>query len=151
MFFKRRIRICGIGVCLLCCFAMSTLSHAGDANNQLVENVNKILAETPLKPGEKLQLIKVAEDDTVTIYVGRMIQGGQLKPHFHKSHAETVYVIRGTGQMLIDSKWVDLKPGSLHFNPIMKIHAPRQTGGEELVFISVFTPALKDPDRHFVP
>ena len=148
---KRKITVCGIGLFLFSFFVISSLANAADTNHQIVANVDKILKENPLKPGETLQLIKVAEDDAVTIYVGRMIQGGQLKRHFHKTHSETVYVIKGTGQMMIDNQWVDLKPGSLHFNPMAKIHAPRHTGSEEFIFISIFTPAMKQADRYFVP
>lgn len=51
--------------------------------------------------------------------------------------------------MLIDDKWVDVKPGSLHFVPKGKAHCTKNTGNEPLVFISIITPALKEPDMHF--
>ena len=52
--------------------------------------------------------------------------------------------------MLINDKLVDIKPGSVHFNPMGKVHSIKHTGDGELVVISVFTPALKGPDRTFV-
>jgi len=147
---KRNISICGIIVCSLFVFTILTLANAADTNNQIVTDVDKILKDNPLKAGDTVQLIKIAEDNTITVSVGRLIEGGQIKPHFHKTHDETVYLIKGTGQQMIDDKWVDLKPGAIHFNPMTKIHATRNTGSGELVFISIFTPAMKEADRNFV-
>jgi mannose-6-phosphate isomerase-like protein (cupin superfamily) len=31
-----------------------------------------------------------------------------------------------------------------------KVHSTKNTGSGELVFISIFTPAMKETDRHFV-
>jgi len=38
----------------------------------------------------------------------------------------------------------------LHFNPMGKIHSSKVTSNEPYVVLSIFTPALKEPDRHFV-
>jgi mannose-6-phosphate isomerase-like protein (cupin superfamily) len=65
-------------------------------------------------------------------------------------HDESVYVIKGSGQMLVDDKWIDVKPGTVHFNPMNKVHATRNTGKDPLVVLSIFTPSMKEPDRHFV-
>jgi nucleoid DNA-binding protein len=45
---------------------------------------------------------------------------------------------------------VDVKPGTFHFNPINKVHGSKNTGKEHLVLLSIFTPAMKETDRHFV-
>ena len=52
--------------------------------------------------------------------------------------------------MLVNDKWVDIKPGTLHFNPMGKIHHTKNTGNEEAVVISIYTPAMKEPDFNFV-
>jgi quercetin dioxygenase-like cupin family protein len=179
MLSKRNISICGIVVCLFLFFATLTLTNAADTTSQIVTHVDEliqnwyfltnlpltnaadttsqivthvdeILKENPLKAGEKVQLINIAQDDTITIIVGRIIGGAEVKPHFHKTHNETVYVIKGTGQQMVNDKWVDLKPGSLHFYPMTKVHSTKNTGSGELVFILIFTPAMKETDRHFV-
>jgi mannose-6-phosphate isomerase-like protein (cupin superfamily) len=79
----------------------------------------------------------------------RATEGVVIKSHLHKTHDETVYIIKGTGQMLVNDKWVDLKPGTLHFNPMGKVHSTKVTGNEPLVVIPIFTPAMKEPDRSF--
>jgi mannose-6-phosphate isomerase-like protein (cupin superfamily) len=61
-----------------------------------------------------------------------------------------VYVLKGSGQMLINGKWIDVKPGTFHFGPMNKVHATKNTGKEHLVIFSIFTPSMKEPDRYFV-
>ena len=137
-------------VCLLVLLTIAANGNAVDTTSQLVAHVDEILQANPLKAGEKVQMIKIAEDDTVSLYVVRFVESNVVKKHFHKTHDETIYVTKGSGQLLVDDKWVDLKPGSIHFNPMGKIHSTRNTGNEPLVFITVFTPAMKETDRNFV-
>jgi len=40
--------------------------------------------------------------------------------------------------------------GSLQFRPMGKVLGIKNTGNEPLADISIFSPALKGPDRHFV-
>jgi mannose-6-phosphate isomerase-like protein (cupin superfamily) len=44
---------------------------------------------------------------------------------------------------------VEVKAGSLHFNPANAVHAIRNTGTEPLVALVLFTPGMKETDRHF--
>jgi mannose-6-phosphate isomerase-like protein (cupin superfamily) len=130
-------------------FALAT-AKAADTTEQIINQIDEILKANPLPAGEKAQTITIAQDNTISLLVLRAVQGVVIKPHFHKTHDETVYVIKGTGQMLVNDKWVDLKPGTLHFNPMGKVHSTKVTGDEPLVVISIFTPAMREPDRHFV-
>ena len=104
-----------------------------------------------MPPGEKTQLIPVGSDESASVAVGRYAPGAELKSHFHKTHSETVYVIEGTGLRTIEGKEIDVKPGSIHFNPMGKAHAIKNTGNVDMIFLSIFTPAMKGPDRVYVP
>ena len=150
MLSKRNITLSGIVVFLFIFLATLVPIKAADTTEQIIKQIDEILKENPLKPGEKAQTIKIAEDDTISILVLRVTEGVGVKRHVHKTHNETAYVIQGTAQLFINDKWVDLKPGSIHFNPMGKVHSVKNTGNEPLVVISIFTPAMKEPDRHFV-
>jgi mannose-6-phosphate isomerase-like protein (cupin superfamily) len=150
MLSPKNISICGIVICLFFFLATLTNLNAADTTSQIITHIEEILKENPLKAGEKAQTITIAQDDTISLLVLRATEGVVIKSHFHKTHDETVYVIKGIGQMLINDKWVELKPGSLHFNPMGKVHSTKITGNEPLIAISIFTPAMKEPDRHFV-
>lgn len=147
---KRNIAFLGIVVFLFIFIISLVCLNAADTPSQIVTHIDEILKANPLKAGEKAQMIKIAQDDTVSFFVVRASEGVELKPHVHKTHDEIVYVIKGSAQMLIDDKLVDVKPGSLHFNPMGKIHSSKVTSNEPYVVLSIFTPALKEPDRHFV-
>jgi len=148
MLSKRTISIFGIVVCFFF-FSLTTI-RAADTTSQVIGYIDEILKENPLPPGEKAQTITIAQDNTISLLVLRAVEGVVIKSHLHKTHDETVYVIKGTGQMLVNDKWVDIKPGTLHFNPMGKVHSTKVTGNEPLVVISIFTPAMKELDRHFV-
>ena len=150
MLSKRNITMCGIVVFAFIFLATLVPINAADTTEQVIVQIDEILKENPLKPGEKAQTIKIAEDNTVSLLVLRVTEGVWVKPHIHKKHDEIVYVIKGTAQMLINDKWFDIKPGSLHFNPMGKVHSVKNTGNEPMVIISIFTPAMKETDRHFV-
>jgi len=135
---------------LVLSFANITPATAASTPEQILTHVDDIIAANPLKATDKLQMIKVVQDDLTTVYVATLVEGAEIKAHFHKTHNEMVYVLKGSGQMLIDGKWIDVKPGTFHFNPMNKIHATQNTGKEHLVIFSIFTPSMKEPDRHFV-
>jgi mannose-6-phosphate isomerase-like protein (cupin superfamily) len=147
---SRKVFYSAVFMCLvLSSFAISS-SQAANTTDQILTQVDDILNANPLKEGEKIQIINVAQDDTVTCLLIRFTEGAEIKPHFHKTHDETVYVIKGSGQMLVNDKWIDVKPGMVHFNPMNRVHSTRNTGKEPLVIFSIFTPSMKEPDRNFV-
>lgn len=150
MLSKRNIIICGIVVFLFIFPTTLVPINAADTTEQVVNQIDEILRENPLKPGEKAQTIKIAEDNTVTLLVLRLVEGVEVKNHYHKTHDEIVFSIKGTGRMMVGEKWVDIKPGTLHFNPAGKAHAVNNTGKEPMVVISIFTPAMKEPDRYSI-
>lgn len=134
-------------------FFLSPLTNlnAADTTVSIITDIDEILKANPIESGKPVRLITIAETEAVTIYVVRSIEGYFLKPHIHKTHDEMVYVIKGKGQMLINDKWIDIQQGNVHFNPMGKVHSIKHAGGrEELVVLSVFTPAMKETDRHFV-
>jgi len=146
----RNIAIFGILFCLFASFATLVLANEANTTWQIITHIDKVLKENPLPVDKKSQLIKIAEDDTISAFVVRMMPGAELGPHYHKNHDEIEYVIRGTGQLLVNDRWVDIKPGSIHFNPMLKVHAARNTGNKPLIVLIAFTPAMKETDRHFL-
>jgi quercetin dioxygenase-like cupin family protein len=147
---SRKIFYSAVFVCLVLSSFVISSSQAADTTDQILTHVDDILNANPLKADEKIQMINLAQDDTTTLVLIRFAEGAEVKPHFHKTHDEIVYVIKGSGQMLVNDKWIDVKPGSVHFNPMNKVHSTRNTGKEPLVVMSIYTPSMKEPDRNFV-
>ncbi len=120
-----------------------------DTVGQIIAQVDEILKDNPVPAGEKSRAVKLVDDDAISIIVSCMLEGAELKHHYHKRHAETEYFIRGTGQLLVGDQWVEVKAGSLHYNPANAVHAIRNTGTGPLVVLVLFTPGMRETDRHF--
>jgi mannose-6-phosphate isomerase-like protein (cupin superfamily) len=146
----RNISFCAIIVFLALSLLTTVPAKAANTTEQILISIDDILAANPLSATDKVQMINVVQDDTITINVARFVEGAEVKPHFHKTHDEMVYVLKGSGQMFINGNWIDVKPGIFHFNPMNKVHATKNTGKEHLVIFSIFSPPMKGPDRYFL-
>lgn len=144
---KRTIALCGTFVLLL--FVFVGFAHAAGPAGQAVVNYGEILKANPLPAGEMAQAIPVASDETATLNVARFAPGAEVKPHVHKTHSETLYVIEGSGQMVIEGEETDIKPGSIIHIPMNTVHSAKLPGG--LTALQVFAPEWKEPDRVPVP
>jgi len=125
------------------------MQEARETMRQIIVQIDEILKDNPVPAGEKSRAVKLVDDDAISIIVSCMLEGAELKHHYHKKHAETEYFIRGAGELLVGDRWVEVKAGSLHFNPANAVHAIRNTGTEPLVALVLFTPGMKETDRHF--
>jgi len=129
---------------------IAAVAGEGDTTRQILAKVDELLEKNPLAPGEKSQMMKIAEDDTITAYLIRMAPGAELGPHVHRSHDEIEYFIRGTALLFVNDTWVEVGPGIIHFNPMGKAHGMRNTGSEPFVALIAFTPAMRETDRYFL-
>ncbi len=150
MLFPRQLAIFGILFCLWGVCVHGAFGEEANTTWQIITHIDDVLKANPLPAGKTSQLIPFAQDDTVSAYIVRMMPGAELGPHYHKQHDEIEYVIRGKAQLLVNDQWVDIRPGSIHFNPMQKVHAARNTGDEPLIVLIAFTPAMKETDRHFL-
>ncbi len=90
MLSKRNITIFGIAVFVCILLATPVPIKAADTTEQIIKQIDEILKENPLKPDEKAQTIKLAEDSAITLLVLRVTEGVGVKPHIHKTHDETI-------------------------------------------------------------
>lgn len=104
MIFKRRIYAVLIMVTLLFCFAGFASADSTNTTSQILSNIEEVLKNNPMPASAKSQMIKIAEDDSISLYLIRMLEGAELGPHYHKTHTETEYTIKGTGLLLVNDK-----------------------------------------------
>jgi quercetin dioxygenase-like cupin family protein len=69
------------------------------------------------------------------------VKGTSVGAHYHSTADEIVYIVGGSGELLINGKWLAVKAGDLHVNPRGNVHDTRALA-EDLRFISIFTPQL---------
>jgi mannose-6-phosphate isomerase-like protein (cupin superfamily) len=133
-------------------FAFVASVGAADQAGQVIANYADILKANPMPAGAKAQAIKVADDDTATLSIVRFAPGVDVAAHFHKTHTETLYIIEGSGQMTVEGKTVEIKPGTVIHVPVGKVHAAKNTGSVDLVAFQIFAPSMPEPqDRVPVP
>src|ERR1044071_9243455 len=87
---------------------------------QNVQNLPSLKQKQPYD-NVAMQVVKSDSDFTSTVIWIKQ----EVKPHYHASHYEQVYVIEGTGQMLIGNDNFDIGPGDLITIPKGTIHALR--------------------------
>lgn len=71
-----------------------------------------------------------------------------IPAHYHLHHDETVYIIRGTGTMRINSDEFLVREGDILFLPKKTVHAFMPEGTNVLA-LSIFTPKFDGKDRVF--
>ena len=74
-----------------------------------------------------------------------------VRAHRHKFHSETVYVIEGEGEMVVDKDTFLIKPGSYVFIPTNKVHSVKVDETKDVIkVLSVQSPFFDGKDRVFV-
>ena len=114
----------------------------------LLLNVMDILEENPAPAGQDVYLLPLWHGPDLTVILAQI--QGTLNSHYHGTHSETIYVLKGKGQAQVEGKWLDLAPGMvLHFQG-EQVHGSRAAAGDKLVFLCLFVPGMKQFDRVFV-
>ena len=116
--------------------------------SSIILNVLDILAQNPAPAGQEVYLLPLFHGQDITVSLAQI--QGTLKSHYHGTHDETIYVLQGKGQALIEGQWVDLAPGMvMHFRG-KQVHGARAEAGDKLVFLCLFVPGMKEIDRVFI-
>jgi quercetin dioxygenase-like cupin family protein len=72
-----------------------------------------------------------------------------MKPHYHATHEEIAYIIRGHGKMRLGDEVKPAKAGDVMFIPKKTVHTfiPES---DDCISLSIFAPAFDGKDRIFV-
>ena len=112
---------------------------------QYVFNVAKELAEHPLLPEETMRLRFLRHCP----YSGANIaQAKEVAPHYHESHDEYVYILRGTHEFTVGDEQFEVGPGDLIIAPAGLPHWPSRVG-DGYAALSIYAPDWDEnaPDR----
>jgi mannose-6-phosphate isomerase-like protein (cupin superfamily) len=92
---------------------------------------------SPVKPELVSETVFTSPRSAVMIRAAG--KGRVSRSHYHTVADEIVWVVGGSGEMLINGKWTPVKSGDLHINPRGNIHDTRSLN-EDLRYISIFAP-----------
>ena len=132
--------VCGIAM-IFFAVQVPVVQAQMKTSEQIFSTVDEVLQANPMRPGEVAQIIKLVERQTVNMTIVRVTEGAEFKLRLNKANEETIYVLRGEGQMLVNEKWVsgrksvEVRAGSIYFNPMTNVMAVKNAGSGELVIL----------------
>lgn len=143
MIWKRTV---GIMVGLMLCGLASGETSPAETGTPRVARLDEILSGHGLGEGEDLSRREVLRGDGVSAH---LVQArGRLRPHFHRGHEETVYLLEGDGVMIIGDRAYPVRAGSLMIIPRGTIHS--YEAKQPTVALSIFNPPFDGEDHYFV-
>ena len=77
----------------------------------------------------------------LSVCIIRVAPGEKVRPaHAHPNGEELIYVIRGSGRVVVDGAVEAVKEGAAVLFPQVSVHMLQNTGGEEMKVICFFAP-----------
>lgn len=87
-------------------------------------------------------LVSGKESPDASVCVLRIAPGVEIPVHTHEREADSIFVIKGSGEILINGVWERVSPGDHILVPCRVEHGVRNTGGETLELFIHHCPAL---------
>jgi quercetin dioxygenase-like cupin family protein len=111
-------------------------------------NLDKILADNPLPPGENIKVVNLGRSQSASQHIVQ-IRDREV-PHLHKLHDATVTMLRGQGYLILGKNRINLKTGDVVHIPRGAPHYYVKTASEPTVALAVYAPAFDGKDIHVV-
>lgn len=80
------------------------------------------------------------ECDEVVVKCLYIDPGEEAKPHAHRSAADVMVVVQGSGVATVDGKERRVGPGDVILNPPGTLHGIRNDGSERIVWLTIQSP-----------
>ena len=87
--------------------------------------------------GEKETCAKMYSDDFNRVLVGKLDPGASIGYHKHSTSSEIIYLLQGSGKVLIEGEYEPVSAGECHYCKKGQSHSLINSGEEELVFFAV--------------
>ena len=107
-------------------------------------DLEKMLAENPLAPGENIKVINLGQGPAASHHVVQIRD--RETPHLHKAHDATVMMLKGQGFLMLEQRRVDLAAGDVVYIPRGAVHYFTNTAREPTVAFATYTPAFDGKD-----
>jgi quercetin dioxygenase-like cupin family protein len=106
-------------------------------------------------PGRQLRWLMTRENvdaQHCSMCVILVAPGETVRPaHSHPNGEETIYIVRGSGKVMIEGVVEPVNAGSAVLFPQGKVHMLRNTGPEEMKVVCFFAPATSLDNYKFFP
>lgn len=65
------------------------------------------------------------------------IPAGKFNERHRHAHETVFYIMAGSGRIMVDSHWVDVKPGDAVFVPRWSLHQSQNLGDGEMTILAI--------------
>ena len=89
------------------------------------------------KGGEKHLSAHMFTDGKNRIFKGTLVSGASIGFHRHLTDCETIYIIEGSGKVILDEGSESVQAGQCHYCPKGSAHSLVNDSDRELVFFAV--------------
>ncbi len=107
-------------------------------------DLEKMLAENPLPPGENIKVITLGQGPAASHHVVQIRD--RETPHVHKTHDATVMMLKGQGYLMIEKRRIDLTVGDVVYIPRGAAHYFTNTAREPTVAFAIYSPPFDGKD-----
>ncbi|MBI1998341.1 MAG: cupin domain-containing protein [Deltaproteobacteria bacterium] len=107
-------------------------------------DLEKMLAENPLPPGENIKVITLGQGPAASHHVVQIRD--RETPHVHKTHDATVIMLKGQGYLMIEQRRIDLTVGDVVYIPRGAAHYFTNTAREPTVAFATYSPPFDGKD-----
>lgn len=129
-----------IGIALILISFASIQASAQHFPN--VKNIN------PPLEFENVHVEKLVTDSLSTAFV--IWVKAEVKPHIHQRHTESLYILEGSGKLMLDDEMVEINPGDFVLIPVGTVHSLIVTSKIPVKVISLQAPEFHGEDRRFI-
>ena len=104
-----------------------------------------LLEAQPQEEFSHISINRIYSDEFSTSFLIWVMD--EVKPHLHKEHTESLYVLEGTGVFTLDKQELIIKPGDFIAIPKNTVHSVKVTSNLPLKVLSVQAPEFLGEDR----
>ena len=108
-------------------------------------DLEKMLVENPLPPGENIKVINLGQGPAVSHHVVQIRD--RETPHLHKDHDATVLMLKGQGFLMLERRRIDLTVGDVVYIPRGAAHYFTNTAREPTVAFATYSPPFDGKDN----
>lgn len=138
---------------LLAFLTVVTACRGGGVGQATLHNTQEVINDNRIGADEYLKITDIVRTEQNSIHLVQV--RGEIAPHYHKNRSETVYILSGTGLLVIRQAGVNemntvVKAGDIVTIPPGAVHSfhPSQAGVlVPTVALSIFTPPFDGKDR----
>ncbi len=87
--------------------------------------------------GEKELSTKMYTDENNKIMNGKLVPGASIGLHTHETSSEIIYILSGTGKVLYNGEYEEVRQGLCHYCPKGHTHSLINDSNDDLIFFAV--------------